>query len=188
MIPENTVSEIISGLSRVTDDVNTSFGKLTAQQINWKPSPESWSVGQCLDHLVNSNRGYFPQFDQVIDGSKVTRFMERLPVLPGLFGNLLIKSLDPEATRKLKAPAAFRPSSSAIPATIVADFVSQQADLKRRMKACDSLDTERIIITSPAASVVTYSLMDAFKILLTHERRHVQQAKNVTKAAGFPTA
>ena len=187
MISENSVSEIIGGLSRVSDDANASFGKLSADQINWKPSPESWSVAQCLDHLITTNRSYFKPFDEVINGSKVTRFMERLPILPGLFGNLLIKSLDPEATRKLKAPTAFQASSSALPVTIVDDFVSQQNETIGRMKACQSLPADKIIITSPALGLITYSLMDAFKILLTHERRHVKQAKNVTRTAGFPT-
>ena len=118
MISENNISEIIGGLSRVSDDVNATFGKLSADQVNWKPSPESWSVGQCLDHLITTNRSYYKAFDEVINGSKVTQFMERLPILPGLFGNLLIKSLDPEATRKMKAPPAFQASSSAIAATI----------------------------------------------------------------------
>src|SRR4030095_3234946 len=111
MIAENSVGEILNGLSGVSEDVNASFGKLTAEQLNWKPSPESWSVGQCLDHLITTNRSYFRGFDEVINGSKVTRFMERLPVLPRLFGNLLVKSLDPDAARKLKAPPAFQPSS-----------------------------------------------------------------------------
>jgi hypothetical protein len=186
MISENSVGEIVNGLSRVSDDVNASFAKLSAEQLNWKPSPESWSVGQCLDHLITTNRSYHQGFDEVINGSRVTRFMERLPVLPGLFGNLLVKSLDPDATRKLKAPGAFQASSSAIPVTIISDFMSQQDETIRRMKACESMQTEKIIITSPALSLITYSLMDAFKILLTHERRHVKQAKNVTQTPGFP--
>src|SRR5678816_4463844 len=119
MISENSVGEIVNGLSGVSEDVKASFGKLTAEQLNWKPSPESWSVGQCLDHLNTTNRSYYRSFDEVINGSRITRFMERLPVLPGLFGNLLVKSLDPEATRKLKAPPAFQASSSSIPTTIV---------------------------------------------------------------------
>lgn len=45
---------------------------------------------------------------------------------------------------------------------------------------------ERTIITSPALNFVTYSLMDAYRILVVHERRHFQQARRVIEESGFP--
>jgi len=32
--------EIIHGIKQVTDDVRNSFGNLSSEQINWKPSVE----------------------------------------------------------------------------------------------------------------------------------------------------
>jgi hypothetical protein len=49
------------------------------------------------------------------------------------------------------------------------------------MKATEHLDLEKIIITSPALGMVTYSLMDAYRIIVVHEARHFQQAKRVTE-------
>jgi len=54
------------------------------------------------------------------------------------------------------------------------------------MKATEHLDLERIIISSPVTSVVTYSLMDAYRVIVVHEHRHFQQAKRVTEESGFP--
>jgi len=186
MASKDTVREIVNGFSTVSDDVRASFGNMTTEQINWKPSAESWSVGQCLDHLITSNRSYYPTFDDLIRGSKVTRFAERLPLFPSIFGALLLKYLDPESKTKLKAPTVFQATSSSVPSTIIADFITQQSETARRIEACGDMRTEKIIITSPAAGFVTYSLLDAFRILLTHERRHLKQAKNVTRTAGFP--
>ena len=31
---------------------------LTPRQLNWKPSPAEWSVGQCLEHLSIANEVY----------------------------------------------------------------------------------------------------------------------------------
>jgi hypothetical protein len=39
------------------DERATALAKtLTPRQLNWKPRPETWSVGQCLDHLCVANR------------------------------------------------------------------------------------------------------------------------------------
>jgi len=107
-------------------------------------------------------------------------------VLPGLAAKLLIKSLDPKSTRKIKAPQKFQPAQSDISASVIDDFVDQQASMVKKMKATEHLDLEKIVITSPVASVVTYSLMDAYRIIVVHERRHFEQARRVTEEAAFP--
>jgi hypothetical protein len=61
-----------------------------------------------------------------------------------------------------------------------------QVELIRLMKATTELPVERIIITSVVSPVVTYSLLDAYRILIAHERRHLQQAERVMRAQGFP--
>jgi hypothetical protein len=99
----------------------------------------------------------------------------------------LIKSLDPAATRKLKAPGRFQPSSSDISGSSIEDFVELQAKVAESIEATKKLNPGRIVITSPAASMITYSLMDAFRIIVVHEKRHFQQAQRVTKETGFPS-
>ncbi len=188
MDASSEITELVAGLSQISDDVRTKFGRLSAEQINWKPGPESWSVGQCLDHLINSNRPYITIVDETLSGQRSTRVIERIPILPGFFGKLLIKSLDPKSVRKLKAPTKFQPASSNVPGTIVSDFVKQQAEVAARMEAAKRISPERIIITSPALSVITYSMLDAFRVIVTHERRHFAQAERVMQNPHFPGA
>lgn len=172
----------------IADDARSSFGKLSVAQLNWKPSAERWSIAQCFAHLIASNRGYLPIIESVRSGTKKTRFVERLPVLPGLAAKLLIKSLDPASTRRIKAPKNFEPAQSDISASVIDDFVAQQNTVIEGMKSTSHLDLERIVITSPAVSVplVTYSLMDAYRIIVVHEQRHLQQAKRVAAEPAFP--
>jgi DinB superfamily len=179
---------LIREASIIAGDVRASFGGLSATQLNWKPSAERWSIAQCLDHLIASNKGYLPIMESVRGGKKQNTFWERLPVLPGLAGKLLLKSLDPASARKLKAPKSFQPAQSDISETIVDDFVAQQEQVIEGIKSTRHLDLEKIVITSPALSVITYSLMDAYRIIVTHERRHFQQAQRVAAEQSFPTS
>lgn len=176
---------VISEANTIAANVKATFGQLSVSQLNWKPSPERWSVAQCFDHLLTSNKGYFPIIENVLSGHKPT-FWQRLPLLPGLAGSLLIKSLDPASARKLKAPQKFRPAQSDISGSVIDDFVAQQGEIVEKMKTTGDLDLERTIISSPVAAPITYSLMDAYRIIVVHEQRHFQQAKRVTEESAFP--
>lgn len=180
------LANLINAANKVAEDARSVFGYLTPSQLNWKPAPERWSVGQCFDHLITTNKGYFPVVENVLAGKKST-FLESLPVLPGLAGKLLIKSLDPSSTRKIKAPKKFQPAQSDIRASVINDFIDQQARIVEKMKATKHLDLEKIVITSPVSAAITYSLMDAYRIIVVHEQRHFQQAKRVTEESGFPS-
>ncbi len=181
-----SLPELLDEADAVTRDVQATFGSLTAEQLNWKPSPDSWSVAQCLDHLIASNKEMLSVFDPVINGSKRTSFVERLPFLPGLMGRMLIKYVAPQGTQKLKAPAAAVPSSSKLDPQIVNQFVSLQQEVGRKIKAVENLNPEQVIITSPFAGIITYSLLDACRIIVAHERRHFEQARRVMAMEGFP--
>ena len=176
---------LITAVNNTAIEAKNTFGRLTPAQLNWKPSAERWSVAQCFDHLLSSNNGYFPIIDSVLAGQKQTLW-QSVPVLSGIWGKLLIKSLDPVKGRKLKAPKNFRPAQSDISGSVIDDFVAQQATVVQKMKATEHLDLGRIIISSPVTSVVTYSLLDAYRVIAVHEARHFQQAKRVTEESGFP--
>ena len=179
------LASLITAAGSVAREAKDTFGRLTPAQLNWKPSAERWSVAQCFDHLLTSNKDYLPIVDSVLAGQKRT-FWQSMPVLPGVWGKLLIKSLDPVKGRKLKAPKNFQPAQSDISSSVIDDFVAQQSKIVEKMKATEHLDLEKIIISSPVTSVVTYSLMDAYRVIVVHEARHFQQARRVTEESGFP--
>ena len=179
---ENLQAEIRS----IAEQTQNEFGTLRADQLNWKPAAASWSVAQCFDHLITSSKGYFPIVESVVSGQKKTRFLERVPILATIWSKLLINSLDPKSTRKMKSPAAFEPPSSDLPDSIIKDFISNQSHVLDAIGSVKNLNIDRIVITSPAAGFVTYSLLGAFRIIVVHEQRHFQQAMRVRANANFP--
>lgn len=182
----NSMDKIISELEKISENARTVFGNLSAEQINWKPSADGWSVGQCFGHLIKINSAYFPQFESIIKGERKQNFWETYSPFSGFFGNLLFKSLSPEAKRKLKSPKVATSSASDIQPTIIEDFVKHQTELTGKIRQTENLDANKIIITSPFLKAITYSLFDTYRILLTHEKRHFGQAERVLQADGFP--
>jgi len=109
-----------------------------------------------------------------------------VPFLPRFFGGLLIKTLRADSARRVKARADFLPSSSHIAPTIIARFLEQQERLLHLMEATRGLDLDGITITSPQVQLITYSLVDAYRIIVVHEQNHVVQAMRVVESPGFP--
>lgn len=180
------LSELASEANSIGGKALAAFGDFNAPQLNWKPGADQWSIAQCFDHLVTSNETYFKIFEKILSGQKKKTVWESFPWLPGFWGRMLINSLDPKTTRKMKAPKIFHPSSSAIDEGIIRRFVDQQDQIIGYMRATEHLDLEKIIISSPVTKVVTYSLMDAYTIIVVHEKRHFLQAIRVAELDAIP--
>ena len=176
---------LVAEARAVASAAEREFGSLTPGQWNWKPDVNAWSIGQCVEHLVIATAAYFPTLRAIQAGTRRPTLWERVPVLPALFGPLLLRALDPDAGRKMKAPAALRPSTSAIDRDVLRRFVDVQHELVRFMAAtpAGALATN---VTSPVSRVVTYSLLDAYRIIVVHEHLHLRQARAVAAALNFP--
>jgi hypothetical protein len=179
---------LVAELQAVASDASKVFGGLSAVQLNWKPSAERWSVGQCFDHLIVTNRTFFPAIEKVAAGTFQSSLWGRVSPLSGFFGRLILKALDPERGRKTKAPRVFEPSQSEVAADVIKQFEAHQGELSARIRATAGADLRGLKVTSPVSPVATYSLLDAYRIVVAHERKHFAQARRVTQSEGFPAA
>ena len=180
------LSKLIIETVTIAENVKKQFGDLDAEQLNWKPSAESWSIGQCLDHLIVTNETEFPAIERIIKGEHKNSFWSKVPFLTDFFGRFVLKAVEPTNTKKTKNPKVFSPSASDVDANIVNRFVEHQHKVAELMRATKDLDLTKIVITSPVAAFVTYRLSDAYKIVVLHEWRHFRQAERVMQAEGFP--
>ncbi|MBI1765055.1 MAG: DinB family protein [Acidobacteria bacterium] len=74
-----TVPQLLAETDVLARDAQATFGHLNAAQLNWKPAPESWSVAQCLDHLLTGNREMLPPMAAAASGTHKASFWESVP-------------------------------------------------------------------------------------------------------------
>src|SRR5437764_13724279 len=98
---------LLEELKAVADDAQKVFGGLTPAQLNWKPSAEQWSVGQCFEHLIKTNEPYARVIEGVVRGERRAGAWERLSPLSGFWGRMVLRAVAPEAARKSKARPGF---------------------------------------------------------------------------------
>lgn len=177
--------EVRAQAEATRDAAARDFGDLELDALNWKPSPQAWSVAQCLDHLRIANRAYWPTFDAIAEGRKRTTIAERIPMLPRLFGPLLRRAVSPDTRVRTKTTSDLRPAASDLPASIISDVAANVDAHLAKIDALTAVDHGRIVVTSPFARFVTYTLEDAVRISVAHLERHRRQAVGVTRAPGF---
>jgi hypothetical protein len=175
---------ILDEFSAIATDVRARFGSLGHAQLNWRVAPGTWSVGQCLEHLVTTSDVYMVDFRAIAAGTRRARAWERLSPLSGPFGRFLIGHMGKDQVRT-KTKARFVPPSD-ISADVVARFVRSQEELAAAITSTASADWDRTILTSYFQPLITYSLADAYRITLEHQRRHIRQAQRVRDHEAFP--
>jgi len=174
-------------MSKVADGARSSFGGLSPEQLNWKPAENSWSVAQCLDHVIKTNHEFDAEFEKLASGTRKNSFWENYSPFSGWAGRFLINAVS-EDSKKAKAPSNRIVPPSDIDADIVRRFADAIAEVNEKVEACGDVDREKTVVTSPFLSVFTYKLDDALTVLVEHSKRHVRQAKRVLATDGFPNA
>jgi len=181
-----SVAEVGRGLEAVAVEARATFGGLDARQLNWQPAEGRWSVGQCLAHLRSSNRQMIQAIEAALEARAPRTVWQRLPILPGFFGRMLIRSQSPRTTRRFTAPRQARPPASDVEADIVQQLVDQHRDAVVRLQTLDDGRAAAAIMTSPFINFVAYSVLDGWRLILAHDLRHLEQARAVTRSPGFP--
>jgi hypothetical protein len=181
-----SLADVRRALGDIAREAQATFGGLEGRQLNCRSDPARWSVAQCFEHLLTTNRLMSEAADDALRAGRPRSIWQRLPVLPGVFGRMMIRSQAPSSTRKFTSPPDARPVMSDIAADVIQRFVEQHRDMVARVRALDERDAARAIMTSPFVRVITYSVLDGWRLMVAHDRRHFEQARRVTQSAGSP--
>ena len=180
-----TTKDLIKNYLDVTVKVveqTKAFLKLSPKQLNWRPSEERWSVGECFEHLMITNSKYIPHYQNfVLKGikNKPVKFSHTL------VGRMVMNSMKPENKRKSKTLRSFNPIGSVINESIVKDFLHQNNEIVDLVSRID-MSKLKEKITSPFSKYVKYNIGDSLMIVTYHNLRHLQQAERVKSSIDFP--
>jgi len=182
----NLLETILAQAQRNADEARSVVSGLNDAQLNWKPSADKWSIAQCLEHLTAASSGFNPYLVAALARGRQRFAAESPPTYqPSLMGRWLIKHVEPESPRKLRAPKIFKPSASNVQDALD-NFLAQQKTFLKFVSETNGLDYNRTRLRSPVTPLVRYSLADAYVITVSHEQRHLQQARRVRETPGFP--
>jgi hypothetical protein len=171
--------------SAVRSDAEVLIAALAEVQAAWRPHPAAWTIAECLDHLAVTNRGYLAAMQLAADSARRAKKFRhtRRPALPGFLGGWFVRSLEPPAKLKTRAPQAIKPRTAPTLADASAAFLASHAAAQNFLRANADLDLAAIRFTNPFIGFLRLSLSTAIHIIPAHERRHLHQARAVLRAS-----
>lgn len=171
----------IQELDKITQDFEMLFSNLTEEELNWRPYPSCWSIAQNLEHLIVVNETYYPVLASLKNKTYKTPFMAKSGFIVSFLGKTVLNAVQPDRKKKMKTFPLWEPSYNEVKSDILLRFKNHQAELQQ--KIVDSIDLVKmgIIISSPAKRIIVYKLETAFDIIVTHEQRHMEQAKEILR-------
>jgi hypothetical protein len=181
-------------LQQVFDDINAAdraadliAAACTDEQFHWRPREgQGWSIGECLDHLATINVVYGDAVRRGIENARARGSTRRAPAVPGFFGALFVKSLEPPVTRRLRAPANARPGPSRRRDEILASYHAAHEQIRRLVSDAAEIDANRACFVNPFIRVVRVRVSTGLRVIAAHDRRHLWQAEQVRRAPGYP--
>jgi hypothetical protein len=181
-----TRSEIEAEFAAIARDTRSVFGSYDAAQLNWQPQAGSWSIAQCFDHLIKTNHGMVEAMARTAGPASIQTIWQKLPLWPALMGRMLVSSQAPGGKRKFVAPASAQPTSSTVAPDVLERFVAWQDTGMSSVRGLGVEDARRIMV-SPFLSQITYSVLDGWRLIAAHQRRHFEQARRVAEHPQFPS-
>ena len=159
-------------------NVTTGFINLDANTLNTKPTPDSWSILECIEHLNRYGDFYLPEIDHRIktgikaDANAVFK--------SGWLGNYFAESLKPkENLNKMKTFRDMDPINSLLHASTLTKFVDQQKQMIQLLNRAIPIDLTRTKTSISISNWIKLRLGDTLKVVIYHNERHIEQAKRV---------
>lgn len=180
------VDEFRQQFEQLSQEADALVTPLRDEQFVWQPRPDSWSVAQCIEHLNVSARLYLPKLDEGIANAIRRGTYGEGPFSYNVIGRFATALMEPPARVNVKAPKLFHPPATRPRQEIMAAFRAYQVQFIDRLRAANGIDLARAKVSSPSSPWLRFSLGSGFALMLAHERRHLWQARNVTRRSEFP--
>lgn len=173
------ISKWLEGIEDQSERSESLFEGLTEDQLNKKPEPDKWSIGELIDHLIVTNGLYLKILQPVADRSFSGLKGVSWRFIPRKLGKFILKGIEPETRKKMKTTGVFKPTRSSVSVEILEEFQVQQEKLKELVSKLDGISLNTTYIKSPVGGMVIYHVEDALTLILNHERRHLGQAEGL---------
>ncbi|MCR5888764.1 DinB family protein [Hymenobacter sp. J193] len=174
------LDQLEKSIRRAQEVNNARFRQLDIQELNRRPHPGKWSVGQCLEHLNIMGGHYLPDMMRRVRLARQRGSRPAEQVKHGYFGSKLVEAMRTPASEKpLQTPQQFAPSGSRLPRTVVEVFGRQLDELLRIIAVAREINANRVRIPNPVFPLLRIRLTDQLEALVLHLDRHLLQAEQV---------
>jgi hypothetical protein len=169
----------ISLMKDTRGDVLKSVKGLSVSQLNFRASPERWTIKECVFHIAISEKNLWDMLETTLKAPANPEKRSEIKVTDEQFISML-----QDRTNKFKTNEAFEPKNTPYQSLEEAleAFKGWRADHIKYLKSTTE-DLRNHILQMPFGWIDCYQLC---LMIAAHSNRHTQQINEVKADAGFP--
>jgi len=150
--------------------------KLSDAQLNYKPSPERWSILECLEHLNLYAAFYLPKIEKAVSKEQSPRQIFK----SGFFGNKLVNMVKPvERSKKIKTFKAMDPDGKIVTHEVLNSFLDNHKILISLIEKAADTNLNKAAVPVTFTSLIKLRTGDALRFMVHHHQRHIKQALHI---------
>ncbi|HKW34609.1 MAG TPA: DinB family protein [Candidatus Acidoferrum sp.] len=180
------LAEYARQIAELKDQAAALLRGLGYVQYNWRPAADSWSMAQCIAHIVLTDEIYIPVLGKCVVDARARGLLGSGPFRHGRLGNWFVRSMDAPAKRRFKNPKQITPREEQTLAAGLANFNVIHDHILLLVKQADGVNLSRAKFRTPFLKLLKLSLGQGIAVMLAHGRRHLWQASEVRKRPDFP--
>jgi len=168
----------VNELVDLQNAIDERFMGLPLQRFNYKPNPKSWSIAECMQHLLLVYSKYQPVLKSTFSKTNLPTTNSEVAYAPSWVGKQFMKFVNPDKIRKFPAPPAFQPTrGSSHPLSLIQDFKGYLAEVQSFIVRTDieKIDFQKVKIRTSITAWLRFNLGDYFHVETMHSRRHFGQ-------------
>lgn len=169
----------ISLMRETRDDAIKSTRGLSDAQLNYKATPEKWSVKECMYHIAGAEKLLWSLFENSMKGPANPEKRSEIKVTD----DQLVKMIE-NRTVKAQAPEPIQPKNTGFDTLddALEDFKKNRLDHIKYLKNSTE-DLRNHVLQMPFGWIDCYQLS---LMIAAHSNRHTQQINEVKANPGFP--
>lgn len=177
----NQILELVTQFEAAKNKMKEVTTCLNREKFNERPAGGGWSIAECLNHLIVTDKDYTAQIENGLKIAKDKNLLSDGPFKISWFAGKFIGNVEPPVKRKLKAPQKWRPSSDLSLDEVTSSYIKNQDKYIELLKNSAGLNIGKVKLPSPATNLIKFSIFVMFNINSAHQKRHLWQASNVRK-------
>ncbi len=157
---------------------------LTEAQFNWRPSPDQWSIEECISHLTMVGQVELLAIEAAIDhariaGTRTAGLHNGKNFEYPAWERFILRETEPPVRHAMSAPKRFVPLHGQPITGVLPTFLHVQRNFGIQIARADGLDLRRVKVPTPIVPLIKLSLGATLAQAAAHERRHLWQARRV---------
>ena len=154
------------------------YQPMSDAELNWKASPDRWSILECMEHINRYGRFYLPEMKQRMEAGK--NIASSATFKSGWLGNYFALSMLPkEKLNTMNTFKSMNPAGSAVPREALTELLTQLKQLIELLNTARDKNLSKIKTSITISKWIKLRLGDTFRVVIYHIQRHLVQMEKI---------